>query len=102
MHRERVWNSATDRAVGLDRGAHRASPRRTTFDDGIVVVCFLALVGVVVLGGLLMLLSWVTTTLPVNTRIECPHLPACEASAPDGKQSVLGDDARADEPKLTR
>ena len=101
MHRECVWNSATDRAVRLDRSAHRASPRRTTIDDGIVVVCFLALVGVVVLGGLLMLLSWVSTTLPVNARIACPHLPACEASAPDGTQSVLGDDARAHETKLT-
>ena len=101
MHRERVWNSVTDRAVRLDHGAHRTSPRRTTFNDGVVVVCLLALVGVVVFGGLLMLLSWVTTTLPVNARIACPHLPDCVAQAPDGTQSVLGGDARAHEPKLT-
>lgn len=98
MQRERVWNSGTDRAGRLDRGAHRASPRRTTFDDGIVVVCVLALVGLVLLGGLLMLLSWITTTLPVNARIACPHLPACEAWAPDGTPSVLGDEARVHEP----
>jgi hypothetical protein len=101
MHRERVWTSVTDRAVRLDHGAHRTSPRRTTFNDGVVVVCFLALVGLVVLGGLLMLLSWITTTLPVNARIACPDLPACVAPAPDGTQSIPGDDARAHEPKLT-
>ena len=102
MHRERVWNSVSDRAVRLDHGAHRASPRQKSFDDGVIVVCFLALVGLVVLGGLLMLLSWVTTTLPVNARIACPHLPACVVPAPDGTPSVLEDDARAHEPKLTQ
>jgi hypothetical protein len=101
MHRERVWNSAIERTARPVWGAHRASPHRITFNDGIVVVCFLALVGVVVVGGLFMLLSWITTTLPANTRIACPHSRACEALASDGRQSVLGDDGPAREPKLT-
>ena len=101
MHRERVWNAAIERTAHSVRGAHRASPHRTTFNDGIVVVCFLALVGVVVVGGLFMLLSWVTTTLPTNTRIACPQQATCEASASDGGQSVLGDDGPAREPKPT-
>ena len=91
MQRERVWNSATERTARPVRGAHRASPHRTTFNDGIVVVCFLALVGVVVVGGLFMLLSWITTTLPANARIACPSQPTCEASAPEETQPTLGD-----------
>jgi hypothetical protein len=64
-----------------------------------VVVCFLALVGLVVVGGLFMLLSWVTTTLPTNTRIACPYGPACETSAPDETQLDLGDGGRTGELK---
>ena len=101
MRRERVWNSATERTARPVRGAYRASPHRTTFNDGIVVVCFLALVGLVVVGGLFILLSWVTTTLPANTRIACPQQPICEASASDGGQSILGDDGPARELKPT-
>jgi hypothetical protein len=100
MHRERVRNSPTERTARPVRGAHRASPHRTTFNDGIVVVCFVALLGVVVVGGLFMLLSWVTTTVPANTRIACPHQPACEASVPDATQPALGG-ARAQELTLT-
>jgi len=99
MHRERVWNSATQRTTPPVPGAHRSSPYRTTFNDGIVVVCFLALVGLVVIGGLFMLLSWLTTTLPANTRIACPHRPNCETSAPDETQLVLGDDGQTRELK---
>ena len=101
MRKERVWSSAIERTARPVRGAYRASPRWATFNDGIVVVCFLALVGVVVVGGLFMLLSWVTTTLPTNTRIACPQQATCEASASDGGQSVLGDDGPAREPKPT-
>ena len=89
MHRDGVWNSATERTARPVR-ANRASPHWTTFNDGIVVVSLLALVGLVVVGGLLMLLSGVTTTLPANTRIACPHQPACEASAPDETEPAFG------------
>ena len=99
MQRERVWNSATERTARSDRGAHRASPHRTTFNDGIVVICLLGLVGVAVVGGLFMLLSWVSTTVPANTRTACPRQPACEASASEETQPAFGD-ARAPEPTL--
>ena len=101
MQGERVWNSAIERTARHVRGAYRASPHGTTFNDGIVVVCFLALVGLVVVGGLFMLLSWVTTTLPTNARVACPHGPACEAAAPGETQSDLGDDGRTRELKPT-
>jgi hypothetical protein len=66
-----------------------------------VVVCFLALVGVVVVGGLFMLLSWATTTLPANTRIACPSQRACEASAPDETEPAALGDPRAQELRQT-
>lgn len=96
-----MWNSATESTARPVRGARRASPHRTTFNDGIVVVCFLALVGLVVVGGLFMLLSWVTTTLPTTTRIACPHGSACQTSAPEETQLVLGDEGRTREPTPT-
>ena len=101
MRRERVWNSATERMARPVRGAYRASPRWAIFNDGIVVVCFLALVGLVVVSGLFMLLSWVSTTLPANTTIACPQQPACEASTPDETQLILGGDGRIRELKPT-
>src|SRR5262245_43868849 len=79
MRRERVWNSATERTARPVRGAYRASPRWATFNEGIVVVCFLALVGLVVVSGLFMLLAWVSTTLPADTTIACPQPPAGRA-----------------------
>ena len=100
MQKERVWSSATERTARSVRGVYRASPHWATFNDGIVVVCFLALVGFVVIGGLFMLLSWLTTTLPANTRIACPHRPNCETSAPDETQPGLGH-RRAPELTLT-
>jgi len=101
MSRERVWNSATERTARPVRGAYRASPRWATFNDGIVVVCFLALVGLVVVSSLFMLVSWVSTTLPASTTIACPQQPACEASAPDEAQLIFGGDGRSRELKPT-
>jgi hypothetical protein len=45
-------------------------------------VCFLALVGVVVFGGLLMLFSWVTAGLPPTALATCPGIDGCVAPAP--------------------
>jgi hypothetical protein len=47
-----------------------------------------------------MLLSWVSTTLPANTRIACPHQPGCETPAPDETQPAFGH-PRAPELTLT-
>ncbi len=100
-HRESVRNSGAVHVDHVDRRAYRTSSRRTSFNDWIPVVCFLALVGVVVIGGLLMLFSWVTARFPASARMACPQLSGCVVPAPDGVQSVLGDDTRANEPKLT-
>src|SRR5207237_8165589 len=86
-------------------GGHQAGSRgkgRTSFDDVAVVVCFLALIGIAVLGGALMLLSWITATVPVDPRIACSELDDCAVTASDKNDAVLVDDDWIYGPKLTR
>ena len=97
-----MWNSAARRVrpVSIPDGAR--GKRRTSFDEVFVVVCFLALIALVVLGGAVMLLSWVTATLPVSPRIACPKFDSCVVPGPDENPAVLVDDHRSDGPMLTR
>ena len=92
MQRERVWNSVTRRSVRVVHGSDGAGSRRTALDDGVPVVCFLALVGVVVVGGLLMLFAWVTAPLPLSPRMACAEFGGCVVSTPDETQAVWADD----------
>jgi hypothetical protein len=66
--------------------------RRITVNDGIVCICFFVLVGVVVLGSLLMLLSWVTAALPPSMLRSCPEFDVCGPPALDGNESLSVDD----------
>jgi hypothetical protein len=101
MQRDRVLDLATRgiRDVPTRDGAEKS---RTVFGDVVVVVCFVALIGVAVLGGAMMLLSWITATLPASPRIACPELAGCVVTGSDESEAVLGDDHRTDGPKLTR
>jgi hypothetical protein len=101
IQRDRVWNSAT-RRVRVAPRPDGLRKRRTSFDDVIVVVCFLVLIGIVVIGGAVMLLSWVTATLPVSPRFACPEFDSCVVPGPDENPAVLVDDHRSDGPMLTR
>lgn len=96
MHRGRTWVGA--------RPSHRASrasagtgSRPATLDDVSLVVCFLALVGVLVLGGVLTLFSWVTATHPTTSTIACEP-DGCVLTVPDDIQPVWPDDRRIDAP----
>jgi hypothetical protein len=101
MQRDRVWNPATRRGRVAPR-LDGPGERRHSFDDVIVVVCFLALIGIVVIGGTVMLLSWVTATFPVSPRIACPELDGCVVPGADENEAVLVDDHPTDGPMLTR
>jgi hypothetical protein len=100
MHKERVWDSVTGRSVRVVPGSDGAGHRRPTFDDGVLAVCFLALIAVVVLGGLLMLFSLVAARLPTRAMMACPELEGCAAPAADEGQVVSADDPRIDGPKM--
>jgi hypothetical protein len=102
MQRDRVWNLATRRTRVAPR-PDGSGKRRPSFDDVVVVVCFLALIGIVVIGGVVMLLSWVVAILPVSPRITCPEFDGCVVPGPDEDPVVLLPvDDLTDGPMLTR
>jgi hypothetical protein len=85
----------------LALGPDGVGRRRINFNDGIVCVCFLVLVGLVVLGSLLMLLSWVTATLPPSMLRSCPEVDVCGPPALDGNESSSADDPLTDGLRMT-
>jgi hypothetical protein len=101
LQRDRVGNSATHRGRLVPR-PDGPGKRRISFDDAVVVFCFLALIGIVLVGGVVMLLAWVAATLPVSPRIACPEFDGCVLPGPDDNPAFLVDDHWTDEPILTR
>ena len=92
-----VWVSATRGRRDVSRP--NAVPR-TSFVDVAVVICFLALIGIAVLGGALMLLSRISAILPVSSSVPCPDIGACTVTAADN-EAVPVDDDWIYGPKLT-
>jgi len=76
--------------------------RRVAFDDGILPVCLFVLSGLVLLGGLVLLLSWITVTVPVRQLKSCSDAERCVAPAEDANESVGADDPLADRLTITR
>ena len=101
VQRERVWHSATRSSVRVASGSDGRGRRPATFDDVGLAICFLVLVGVVVLGGLLMLFSWVTTTLPTSPTMACHTFEGCAISAPDEAQLAWPIEPQIQEPTTT-
>lgn len=101
MQREQAWNSVLRGSGRVARGADGAGSSRAAFDEGVVAICFLVLVGVVVLGAILMLFSWVTTTLPTSPMVMCPAFDGCVTPIPDENQAVWVGDSAIDGPRLT-
>lgn len=102
MQRDEVLKSLTHRRGRVSLDSDGAGRRRVALDDGILVVCLVVLVGLVVLGGVLILLSSVTATLPPSMLTSCPELDRCVARAPDGNEALWGDDPLTDGPRMTR
>jgi hypothetical protein len=83
LQRDRVGRSATRRGQVVPR-SDGAGNRRISFDDLVVVLCFLALIGTVIVGGVVMLLAWVAATLPASPpRVACPEFDGCVVPEPD-------------------
>jgi hypothetical protein len=101
MQRERArdWVSRRVREVPKPDGAGK---RQRYFDDVAVVVWVVALIGIVVLCGAVMVLALISATVPVSPRITCAELDGCVATGPDENEAALVDDHRTDGPKLTR
>jgi hypothetical protein len=107
------------RAASSPRGTVAVGPdrrrRARSADEVGVAVCFLVLCVVVVLGGALMLFSWVTTVLPLNpampcagldgctdAAMPCPGFDGCVTESSSGAQVVSPVDQSSQEPMATR
>jgi hypothetical protein len=101
MQREQAWNSVLRASARVVRGGDGAGSSHVAFDEGVVAVCFVALVGVVLLGAILMLFSWVTTTLPTSPVVVCPAFDGCGIPTPDENQATWVGDSSIDGPRLT-
>jgi hypothetical protein len=99
MHR-RTWVWAPRPSQRAGRGSAGPGSCPATLEDAAIAVCFLALVGVVVFGGLLMLFSWVTAGLPPSALTTCPGIDGC-APAPAGEPAAWIEAPRVDEPTAT-
>jgi hypothetical protein len=102
MHRGRTWDWDTRPSQRADRGSADTGSRPATLDDAVTAVCFLALVGLVVFGGLLMLFFWVSAGLPPSVLTTCPGMDGCVAPAPaEGDPVAWVEIPRVDEPTAT-
>jgi hypothetical protein len=97
-----VWNTLTRRRGRVVLGSAGADRRRLAFDDGLLVLCLFVLAGLVVLGGVLLLFSWVTATLPPRMLMSCSEYHSCVTPEPDMNQVLWGDDSLTDGPTMTR
>jgi hypothetical protein len=95
MPRDGVGRSATPRGQVVS-GPDGPGNRRTSFDDVVVVLCLFALIGLGVVGGVVILLAWVTAILPVSPRIACPEFDGCVVPGPAGNPDLSVDDYRTD------
>jgi hypothetical protein len=99
--RDRAWSSGARLIRAVPR-AEGPLARRTSFYDVIVVVCFLTLIGIAMLGGVVMLFSWVTATFSASGRGACPEFEGCGQPDSDDHQGGAVDEHRTDDPMLTR
>jgi hypothetical protein len=101
MNRERTWNSVAHGFVRPVRSSDRTGSRRAVFDEGVVAVCFLVLVGLAVLGGALTLFSWITAAPPTEPIVMCREFDRCVAPDTDDIQPAWVGDSATDGLKFT-
>ena len=100
LQRNRVWNSLARRRYRVALGSDGGRRRRVALDGGLLVVCLVALVGLVVLG--VTLLALVSSTLSPSTVKSCSEVAVCAALEADWNESLPVDDPRTDGFEMTR
>ena len=101
MQRKRARNMAP-RPVREIREPDGAGKRRPYVDDVAVVVWVIAVVGIVLLCGAVMVLSLISASISVSPRIGGPAVEGGAVSGSDENGVVLVDDDWVYGPKLTR
>ena len=99
---EQVWNLFARRRQRDAIASGGMRRRRVAFDEGILPVCLFVLSGLVLLGGLFMLLSWVTVKVPTRQLKSCSEFERCVTPAADGNESFGADGPLADRLTITR
>jgi hypothetical protein len=102
LQRDPIGNSLTRRGPRDGVGSGGVRRWRMAFGDGVLVVCLIVVAGLILLGSLLMLLSWVTVTVPARESKSCSDFERCLAPATDANESLWADDPLADRLKITR
>jgi len=97
-----VSNSLTRRRPQNVVGSGGVSRRRVTFGDETLGVCLFVVAGLILLGGLLMLLSWVTVTFPARELKSCSAFEGCVTPTTDTSEFLSTDDPLVDGLKMTR
>jgi len=99
---DRLWTSLIRRRQRDAIGSGGMPRRRVAFGDGVLVVCLFAFAGLLLLGSLVILLSWVTMTVPSRASKFCSEFERCLAPAADMNEPVSVDDPPANRLTITR
>ena len=86
------------RAIGA--GGPNAERLQRPAREGVLAVWILALIAVAIVGGLLVLFSWVTAMLPPSQLMACPEFDGCATQASDTAEPVPPEDPWLDEPRM--
>jgi hypothetical protein len=101
MQQVRPRNSATRCVWDVSR-PDGAGKRQPYFDDAAVLVWVVALIGIVILAGAVIMLALISATVTVSPRIAGPTLEDGATTGSDENGAVLVDDDWVYGPKLTR
>jgi len=99
MQREQDWAPRRVREIARPEGTRQ---RRSYFDDVAVAVWVVALIGIVLLAGAVMVLSVISATVPVSPRTAGPAFDSGAVTGSDQDGAVLVDDDWVYGPRLTR
>ena len=101
MQQGRAQDGATRRVRDVSR-PDRAGKRQPYFGDVAVAVWVVALIGIVVLAGAVMVLALISATVPVSSRIAGPAPDGGAATVSDQNGAVLVNDDWVYGPNVTR
>jgi hypothetical protein len=104
MQKEWAWKTAIRQRAGFaSRPPEGAARPRARFDTSLLVLGVVALVALLVLGLVVVLLSWSVAALPYAVRVACPEAHVCgRPDSDEGPALGIDDDPRANASGLTQ
>src|SRR5262245_44563633 len=99
MQSEQDWAPRRVREIARPEGARK---RRSNFDDVAVAVWVVAIIGIVLLAGAVMVLAVISATVPISPQTTGPAFDGGAVTGTDQDGAVLIEDDWIYGPKLTR